>query len=131
VKYRAIAVTALIAILFLAACGSQAIYNSKTAKHIMLFAFILFLSACTDNIAMQEADDPPTVEGRYAVKDDAQQVEDDNEQQIIDSFNAQQATFVSHMNIQIQGGQANWATAEHEMFNLQFDDFNFDGYLTK
>ena len=29
----------------------------------------------------------------------------------------------------IQGGQADWATAEHSLMSLQFDDFNFNGYL--
>ena len=29
----------------------------------------------------------------------------------------------------IQGGHADWMVAEHNSFQLQFDDFNFDGYL--
>jgi len=29
----------------------------------------------------------------------------------------------------IQGGHADWMVAEHDSFQLQFDDFNFDGYL--
>ena len=28
----------------------------------------------------------------------------------------------------VQGGHADWMTAEHEMFELRFGDFNFDGY---
>jgi len=28
-----------------------------------------------------------------------------------------------------QGGHADWMTADHDLFHIQFEDFNFDGYL--
>ena len=29
----------------------------------------------------------------------------------------------------VQGGHGGWMTADHELFEIQFDDFNFDGYM--
>jgi len=137
---------------------------NKIIKLTIMLTFALILSACGDNISMQETNGSQAFEGESNMKY-VQQIE----------TNEPLTTFVSHIRIQpdmpeftfirtlgdfveitefseeerhvvitildedgaliqeidciVQGGQASWATAGHEMMELQFDDFNFDGFL--
>lgn len=137
---------------------------NKIIKFTIILAFALILSACGDNISMQETNGLQAFEGESDVEY-VQQIKTD---ELLTTFMSHtrihpdmpKFTFIRslgdfveitefseeerHTTITIldengiliqeidgiiQGGQASWVTAEHEMLNLQFDDFNFDGYL--